>query len=422
MLWFREMTIMARSYIKMIIRNVRSKRGNIFLALIILVLMFTLTSLILQQNGSHLKDANFIRTFPNEHFQKKNVKRILLWSPHLGSAPADVENENNVLKTCPVKCFVTNDKNDIANVDAVDFTLYYLWVGKWIPGSRSIIQFPKYRKPHQVWIVSNLEPPQNLYGDLVIFNGMFNWTRWYRSDSTVLWPYGYRYELNEIERNQTTDMMKRNFFKEKTNGIVGRISNCVAPSNRLQLVKELRKYLEIDMQGKCYKNVCGRPGHWSDTQCNSIIKQYKFFLALENNHCTDYVTEKYWHAIDREQIPIVNWKDTNKNIVLPGSYINLYDFKDIRSAAEYIRRVGENETLYNSFFKWKAKYTNRVLSTSCETCKALHDEERPGQVIENLDGWIRNDICEKLGVSQLTSLFKGTIHADYSLRLLSAHH
>ena len=323
MFWFREMTIMARSYIRMIIRNVRSRRGNIFLALIILVLMFTLTSLILQQNGSHLKDNNFIRTFPNEHFQKKNVKRILLWSPHLGSAPADVENENNVLKTCPVKCFITNDKNDISNVDAVDFTLYYLWVGKCFPGSRSIIQFPKYRKPHQVWIVSNLEPPKNLYGDLVIFNGMFNWTRLYRSDSTILWQYGYRYILNELERNQTTDMMKRNFFKEKTNGLVGRISNCVAPSSILQLVKELRKYLEIDMQEKCYKNVCGRPGHWTDTRCNSILKQYKFFLALENNHCKDYFTDKYWHAVDREQIPIVNWKDTNKNIVLPGSYINI---------------------------------------------------------------------------------------------------
>ena len=408
------MTIMACSYIKMVIHNVRSSRKNIFLALIMFVLMFTLISLISQQNGDHFKDDNFIRTFPNEHFQRKNVKRILMWTPDTGSAPDNVKNQNNVLKTCPVKCFLTNDKSDIANVDAVDFNLYYVR----IPGSQSMIQFPQYRKPHQVWIVSNLEPPQNLYGDLAIFNGMFNWTRWYRSDSTILWPYGFRYELNEIERNQTTDLMKRNFFKEKTNGIVGRISNCVAPSNRLQLVKELRKYLEIDMQGGCYKNVCGQPGDWGDTQCNSILKQYKFYLALENNHCTDYVTEKYWQTIDREQIPIVNWKDTNTNMVLPGSYINLYDFKDIRSAAEYITRVGENETLYNSFFKWKAKYSNRELSTSCETCKALHDEERPGQVIENLEGWIRNDICEKLGVSHLTLLFQGTIHADYSLRLL----
>ena len=31
--------------------------------------------------------------------------------------------------------------------------------------------------------------------------------------------------------------------------------------------------------------------------CNELSSSYKFYLALKNNDCRGYVTEKYWKAI-----------------------------------------------------------------------------------------------------------------------------
>ena len=39
--------------------------------------------------------------------------------------------------------------------------------------------------------------------------------------------------------------------------------------------------------------------------CRRETSKYPFFLALENSICNDYVTEKYWHRIYVNSIPIV---------------------------------------------------------------------------------------------------------------------
>lgn len=344
----------------------------------------------------NVNNDHFIRQYPNKHFKEKEEKRILIWQPHIGVDLADLENR--CLKRCPVKCKATDDKNEIENVDAIDFHLSNLWPEIWNIGTRSTIQFPTYRRPDQVWMVSNMEPPQHLWGDLKVFNGVFNWTRWYRLDATVSWLYGFPYKLNETEKANATEQMRgRNIFREKTKGIMGRISNCVAQNKRYKTIQEMQKYLDMDMYGLCYDKPCGNPTDQWDKSCDVIMKQYKFYLAFENNDCRDYVTEKYWFALGRDQIPIVNWRSMNPNVAIPGSYINIYDFKDIKTLAHYIKRVSDNETLYNSYFDWKKVYANNMLCPSCDVCLALHDRDRPAQVVEDLDGWVRNDICDKIG-------------------------
>lgn len=348
------------------------------------------------RNLTEVKDGQFIRTFPNKHFQEKAVKRILIWQPHIG---ADLtELENNCLKRCPVKCVATENKSEITDVDAIDFHLSNLWTKFWSIGTKATIKFPAYRRPDQVWMVSNMEPPQHLWGDMKVFNGIFNWTRWYRMDATITWRYGFPYKLNETERQNATEEMKgRNIFREKTKGIMGRISNCVAENMRYKTISEMQKYLDMDMYGLCYYKPCGNPSDQWDKSCDVMMRQYKFYLAFENNDCRDYVTEKYWFALGRDQIPIVNWRSINPNIVIPNSYINIYDFKDIKSLADYVRKVSNNETLYNNYFEWRKEYANFMPCPSCDVCQSLHDKDKPAQVVEDLDGWVRNDICEKVG-------------------------
>ena len=80
-------------------------------------------SMWISRNTAFLSERNVIRKFPNLHFRKKNIKQILMWLPHIGN----IDSENACLKECSVKCVVTGDKNDIKNVDAVDFHLSNLW-------------------------------------------------------------------------------------------------------------------------------------------------------------------------------------------------------------------------------------------------------------------------------------------------------
>ena len=352
-------------------------------------------------NGSNVRymtEDQLIRKYPNRHFQRRHMKRILIWKPFLDDNI--VKTETACLKSCPARCEITTNKEDVANVDAVNFHLTNLWDKVWSIGTRSIMKFPTYRRPDQVWIVSNMEPPQHLWGDLKVFHGIFNWTQWYRTDADIQWRYGRPYKMSEKEKVIAYEkMQKHNIFKQKTREICGRISNCMDINRRYKTIKDMQNYLDIDMYGLCYNNPCGDPRNERDKSCNDFLKQYKFYLAFENNDCKDYVTEKYWQSLNREQIPIVNWKTVDRSIVIPNSYINIHDFSDIKSLARYIMQVSENETLFNSYFDWKKSYANRHRCASCQVCEALHDETRPAQVIEDLDSWVRNDVCQKIGVS-----------------------
>ena len=352
----------------------------------------------------HITEDQMVRKYPNQYFQTKKVKRILYWKPFLDDT---IDKSDNVcLERCEAKCEIISKKTDIAKADAVNFHLTDLWPENWNIGTRSTIDFPSYRRPDQVWIVSNMEPPQHLWGDLKVFNGLFNWTQWYRTDADIHWRYGSPYKLTEREKaNVYAVASKRNIFKEKSKEIIGRISNCMDINRRYKVIAEMRKYLDIDMFGGCYNNPCGdNPRDELDKACREIMKEYKFYLAFENNDCKDYVTEKYWQSLYREQIPIVNWKSLNRSIVIPNSYINVYDFRDIKSLADYISKVSSNETLYNSYFEWMKSYASWDRCTSCQVCRALHDEDKPAQVIEDFDSWVRNDICQKVEVGMKHSM------------------
>ncbi|XP_052244354.1 alpha-(1,3)-fucosyltransferase fut-5-like [Dreissena polymorpha] len=323
----------------------------------------------------------------------KLQKVILYWIPFNGNLWIESE-KTLVTEQCPDSCAVITDKNDIENADAVNFHLVDLWPDNWNIGTSETIPFPSYRRSDQVWILTNQEPPTHMFGNLRVFNGLFNWTAWYRSDSVVQLPYGLPVALTEQESTrmqQTTS--KRNFFKEKTKEITGRISNCKDQGKRYRLIRELQTYLDIDMYGGCYNNSC------YGENCSHDLHKYKFYLSFENARCKDYVTEKYWEALRRNQIPIVNWNysNINRTLVIPGSFISIYDFPSIRDFASYIQKVGSNETLYNSYFEWKNHYKDQTRCSSCEICSRLHSNTSI-HVIKDLDKWVRNDICPKVEV------------------------
>lgn len=324
--------------------------------------------------------------------QVRDKQKILVWEPFWGASV--LQGFRSAAETCPVSCAITDDKKLVNEADAVLFQMYDLWTDQAQLGTIKNLQ--TYREPNQVWVLFNLEPPTNMRWDLTLLNGLFNWTAWYRSDATKLLPYGEKHLLNELEISEANKVYKNtDFFSTKTKTAVGRISNCRDYAQRYMVVRELQKYIDVEMFGLCYDNVCGKASRWVDPKCNNDLKTYKFFLAFENAHCRDYITEKYWDALARDQIPIVNWKNMDSEIPIPGSYINVYDFKDLKTAAEYIVEVASNKSLYNSFFSWKLKYKNLKTNTICSICESLNKPNVPLQVYDDLDGWVKDDHCPK---------------------------
>ena len=337
-----------------------------------------------------------------EKFTRRKPK-ILLWTRMFGSMSWYEGGKWDFANLCKSDCVITDDKRDLQTADAIVFHLYDItWLGNAKNGFR--FQFPSYRRPDQVWVLYNLEPLTVIQGDLGGWQGVFNWTWSYSNDSDVRNPYGQYRRLNNDEISKTaserknTPMQDHDNFSNKTNsGGLAIVSNCVDDARRFRLIEKLRQFINVDVYGKC-----GKPCPGKKFSCESVMSSYQFYLAFENSNCREYVTEKYWSTLNRNMIPVVAWKYPMDGFVIPNSYINLYDFKDLDTAADYIKRVSENRTLYNSYFDWKMTYKTIVKTGFCSLCEALKDTEKPAQVYDDLLGWFGSFSCQPTTVSILT--------------------
>merc|ERR1711923_193722 len=89
---------------------------------------------------------------------------------------------------------------------------------------------------------------------------------------------------------------------------------------------------------------------------HQIFKQSKFYLALENSNCQDYVSEKFWFCFQKGVIPIVSGNNGYEKVAPPHSYINIQDFGTVEELAEYILLLDRDTELHSRYFWWKYYY------------------------------------------------------------------
>ena len=145
----------------------------------------------------------------------------------------------------------------------------------------------------------------------------------------------------EKEKHELLNMKK--IFEEKEFLLAWVVSNC--GQARDDYVRALQEYIPIHVYGLCgIKYQQSRTCERNSYKCEIKLHRYKFVLAFENSFCDDYVTEKYWQAIFRGNVPIVlGGSSYDKKLVIPGSYINARSFKSIKSLAEYIKLLANNK-------------------------------------------------------------------------------
>ncbi|XP_071090314.1 alpha-(1,3)-fucosyltransferase C-like isoform X1 [Haliotis cracherodii] len=352
---------------------------HIFMYMIVFCVTFIIYCI---TNTTVLNVRKPLLKFHPREFSNSSHKTILLWTSFFGSSSWNV---NFKLPKCkrysPKTCELTSDRSRLETSEAVLFHL------------GNIVTIPSERRTQQIWVLFNMEPLPKIRRDLKQYNGVFNWTSWYRRQSTVPMYYGWV----ETKLDKSGAVLK-DIFAEKTKMAFWAASNCEDDAHRYRTVKELQGYIDVDTYGECGDIQCSR---WDKT-CNEKLKKYKFVLSFENCHCKDYVTEKYWLALQREQIPIVHGGADYKALVPPRSFINVRDFPSISALATYIITVAQNRTLYNSYFDWMRYYhLPPCLETMncfdlenyfCSLCGALHDRGIPGQTYTNLYKWATDDL------------------------------
>ena len=259
------------------------------------------------------------------------------------------------------------------------------------------------RPSSQRWVYFILENPLNTPNPKPL-NGLFNWTMTYKFESDIFLPYKKYHKI----KSKGTELAKIDYAKEK-NKVHNRRLVMWACSHcgrlRDKFVKKLQKYVSVDVAGYCARNfknplhTCNSGGREA---CMNHIRNYKFYLAAENEFCDQYVTEKYWYnALEHDAVPIVFGGGPYNEIAIPGSYINAADFSSVKALADYLKYLDKNDTAYNEYFDWKSKYElNKDHGWVCadiwvcDLCRLLHTDYSV-QVYDKLsDFWSREKDCD----------------------------
>ncbi|ELU00947.1 hypothetical protein CAPTEDRAFT_45019, partial [Capitella teleta] len=238
-------------------------------------------------------------------------------------------------------CSYTNDKNEYTKSDAVLFRGRRLWEN---------ITLPKHRVPEQKWIFWEFEPPYKVNGlfESYEIRYAFNLTSTYAFDSDI--PLTSRrkyYPLNHFAYKE--------YAKKKTKLVAWFVSVCGSQCKREDYVKELSKYIPIDIYGGCGTLKCGGENAEARKECSEDLLNnvYKFYLAFENSLCKDYVTEKLYMYTRYDVISVVMGAVDYTNIMPPGTFIDVKNYPDPKDLARYIQHLDRNEDAYNDMMNAK---------------------------------------------------------------------
>ena len=378
---------------------VSCRRKIIFLRILILgCVLFSLQCWLLKEklfrnramavNNSWMKYSNNRNSF--------KLKLILFYTPLFDRTPwPGIANDYNFTHwrrvPCGVQaCRITYERSHFLKSDVVIFH------GRDMPDIQHMNRLLD-TKPHQQrWVYFTHESPKFTFYDPSLFDGFFNWTMSYRRESDFFVPYRTyaKVDFKDLEDESYSD----DYSIGKDRLVVWLVSHC--GGLRETFVRKLMKHIKVDVFGSCsprfnQTKLCPK----SSRDCHNTLKRYKFILALENSYCDDYITEKYWYMpFEHNNVPVVmGGSNYDDKIAIPGSFINVLDFRSVESLAEHLIFLHNNNTAYNECFSWKRRYT-AVLpeSWTCQLCAAANNDSMPIKTYNNMgDLFGEKSACEE---------------------------
>ncbi|KAG0169275.1 hypothetical protein DFQ30_003810 [Apophysomyces sp. BC1015] len=175
----------------------------------------------------------------------------------------------------------------------------------------------------------------------------FDYLASYHFKSQFLFPY-YGPSLIDV----VNQPLPANFMKTKTKRapILWIARNCQASSARQLYVQELMKYVNVDSYGTCLNN---KPFP-DDKSRLELMAEYKFYLAIENANCDNYVTEKLFDTFLQSAVPIVDGPESYDGFIpTKHSVVRMDTYPDPRDLATYIKYLDSNDTAYLEYLSFR---------------------------------------------------------------------
>lgn len=279
--------------------------------------------------------------------------RILIWHS-FGKDFFDRIFADDVVSRCSFPCKFTQDRKQLDQSHVVVLQTFFNTFWKSLP--------PR-RRPNQAWLLYAMEPPHRLPTNASKLDTLgINWTLSYRFDADVV----HRHSFKTVQRRSSQLIPAP---EPKPKPVAWIVSNCKSYSRREQYVEELQKTVPVDIYGKCGHHRCreGRFGCYKE-----IAGNYSFYLAFENSICKDYSTEKLFHPLLNDMVPVVMGGVNYSAVAPPGSYIDFSAFRTPRELGEYLMEVQRSPESYKKYFRWKSEYAIERPVFSCVMCEQIH--------------------------------------------------
>ena len=254
-------------------------------------------------------------------------------------------------------------------------------------------------KPNHPIIVLSHESPAQPHHRWKSSLNLFSGTMTYSPNSTFYYPFGATMPLRFTESSLNSPQI--NYARGKTKGAYAYVSSCdTLHYNRLEAMKQLSRYIDVDIFGQCTDDSpCSR----LDVQCEAKMHaEYRFYLAFENSVCKDYITEKFWKALQSPAhfVPVAlggfSVNEYNQ-IAPPESFLHVYNFSSLEHLGRYMQYLIKNDVAYNRYHQWKQKFviSNLDHENMCNLCKLAYDpsllDKNQGQ--KHADDWNNPKNC-----------------------------
>ena len=301
--------------------------------------------------------------------------RIFFWTRWTPRAPYWwlLDRETVMVECGDVTCQYTNNTSLYEASHGILFYFNHRRLGE----SLDMELFPRRRNPKQYWIAHYQDNPGNQnFNPISSFNNFFNLSSNYHGKSDIQTPYGV------CQKSSKGETLLDDYSEGKTGLVSWIVSHCHTYSKREKYANRLGEYVDVKIYGKCKMH--GSVGKICEDKtidnmncgdARNVMNSHKFYLAFENNICTDYASEKLFKVMETNMrtVPIVrNGVDNLKELLPPHSYIDTREFDSPKKLAEYLQLLDSNDELYNEYFAWRAQYTCELGWIPCTLCRSFH--------------------------------------------------
>ena len=275
---------------------------------------------------------------------------------------------------CEVDFFLFNDTNKLYDPISGDAILFEI-------NRLKLLGHPPHKHDGQVFVGVEKEPVSSARIPLQNFEYVFNWTMTYRRDSDIFYPYGrIKKRTNKLPVKNYTDI-----YRKKKKGIIWFVSHCNTSSRREDYAKELSKYIDIDIIGKCGSDICQKHGACT----GQLEEEYFFRFNLENSYRRDYVTEKLFENFSKDMVQIVGGAADYDNLAPPNTVIDISKLDSPADLADYLKSLMKSEDRYTQYLKTKNRYQvdlfiDEAQRAYCELCSMVHDPDRYRNLYYNI--------------------------------------